>query len=121
MTDFLGLSGGRTRARTWDPLIKSQLLQDCVQTSDLAASTLFPKSRYQGAIRLNGALTACAVVVRFRDTGIGMMQQCAGKMGISSGVNCGCRCPGGPKQMGANVDADRGQRGLADNPRDARI
>jgi hypothetical protein len=37
--------------------------------SDLAASTLFPKSRYQGAVSLNSALTACAVVVRFRDRG----------------------------------------------------
>jgi len=81
----------------------------------LAASILFPKSRYQGAVSLNSANTACAVVVRFRDTGIGVMQERAGEMGISSGVNGGRRCPGGPKQMGADVDADRGQRGLAGN------
>ena len=26
LSDFVGLFGGRTRTRTWDPLIKSQLL-----------------------------------------------------------------------------------------------
>src|SRR3974390_1486982 len=42
--DCIGVRGGRTRARTWDPLIKSQLLYQLSYAPELAVRKAFARA-----------------------------------------------------------------------------